>query len=355
MDVRSLLPVRHEEIVNIMKQNVEKRLAETAQLRAKVKEIKYKLDNFEDIKRQNSNLSHENRMLRKSMNCDSEPDYVNNESKRDSQFDEKENEYVRPIKNPLVVIVGIDKYDGQSDCINTKKDVDYMSNLFESNFNYNCHISDNHLTKSKLKSFLFKIIVEEDLHENSNKYDGIIVCLFAHCKPNGYDTIITSDGGTLSLLQIEDIFNNMNMEACSNIPKIFIVDLNPQTKEYSTLGGPDHDNYNNNNNNNNNVNNNNDNNNVTDHDKHEKGNVVWSNGTDDMLTVLALTDSHLLAQFLNETMLNKEVINVHASFDTILNMVGFKMRNNKEGDGDNSNCIQINKTTAYQLLFHPKE
>ena len=97
-----------------------------------------------------------------------------------------------------------------------------MKELFTNIFNYKCRISKNRLTKDDLDDFFDRTFVDENLRQNSNNYDGIIICLFGHGLSN--DRYETSDFEYEYISNIQNKFNGNNLKKFIGFPKIIFID-----------------------------------------------------------------------------------------------------------------------------------
>ncbi|ETN99336.1 hypothetical protein RFI_38145 [Reticulomyxa filosa] len=123
-------------------------------------------------------------------------------------------------------MVAISEYDNTtwSDLPNVKeKDVTNFKQLFEQELKYEvvCN-SVPKMTKQDIQSFLAKLVVNHDLHENKNKYDGLIIIICGHGEDG--NMLVSSDGKQVSIDKIRSTFNCNEMESFKDLPKIFIID-----------------------------------------------------------------------------------------------------------------------------------
>ncbi|ETO07241.1 caspase-8, partial [Reticulomyxa filosa] len=138
------------------------------------------------------------------------------------------NEKHKIIKNVLVVMIGISEYTDNTKYHNLSnvkdEDIKNFKELFEQELNYEfvCNQSPQ-MTKKDVQSFLAKLVANYDLHDNTHKYDGLIMIICGHGE-NG-NMLMTSDGKSLSIDEIRALFNCDKMESFKDFPKIFIIDM----------------------------------------------------------------------------------------------------------------------------------
>ncbi|ETO20137.1 hypothetical protein RFI_17079 [Reticulomyxa filosa] len=91
----------------------------------------------------------------------------------------------KAVTNALVIMIAINEYMDNKTLSNLpnvkEKDVINFSQLFGQKLNYDvvCNPSPK-MTKQDVQSFLAKLIVNYELHENTRKYDGLIVIICGH-------------------------------------------------------------------------------------------------------------------------------------------------------------------------------
>ncbi|ETO31606.1 hypothetical protein RFI_05515 [Reticulomyxa filosa] len=132
----------------------------------------------------------------------------------------------KTIKNALVIMIAISEYIDNTTWCNLpnvkEKDITNFKQLFEQELKYDvvCNQSSK-MTKQDVQSFLIKLIANSELHENTHKYDGLIIIICGH----GDDgNIVASDGKLVSIDKIQSSFNCSELESFKDLPKIFIID-----------------------------------------------------------------------------------------------------------------------------------
>ncbi|ETO00696.1 hypothetical protein RFI_36744, partial [Reticulomyxa filosa] len=137
------------------------------------------------------------------------------------------NEKHKIIKNALVVMIGISEYIDNTKYQNLSnvkdEDIKNFKELFgqELNYEFVCNQSPQ-TTKKDLQSFLDKLVANYDLHDNTHKYDGLIMIICGHGENE--NMLITSDGESLSIDEIRASFNCDKIKSFKDFPKIFIID-----------------------------------------------------------------------------------------------------------------------------------
>ncbi|ETO31826.1 hypothetical protein RFI_05290 [Reticulomyxa filosa] len=132
----------------------------------------------------------------------------------------------KTIKNALVIMIAISEYMDKTlrnlPNVN-EKDVTNFKQLFEEELKYDfiCNPSPK-MTKQDLQSFFAKLNANYDLHENTRKYDGLIVIICGHGEDG--NVFVTSDGKQVSIDKIRSSYNCNEMESFKDLPKIFIID-----------------------------------------------------------------------------------------------------------------------------------
>eukprot|EP01083_Nonionella_stella_P220937 789951_1 len=124
--------------------------------------------------------------------------------------------------NPLIVCVGIAKYNKPLDDLDTINDIEMYRDLFEGVYNYKVIANDpsQPMNPQDLERFL-GIARGQHLYDFGSlqlKHDSLIVTFGGH---GTYDSVICSDGTKFRHKSIRDVFK---MDIFNDIPKIFLFD-----------------------------------------------------------------------------------------------------------------------------------
>ncbi|ETO32789.1 hypothetical protein RFI_04328, partial [Reticulomyxa filosa] len=96
--------------------------------------------------------------------------------------------------------------------------------LFEQELNYTFVTNESpQMTEKDVRSFLTKFTAKYKLHDNTHKYDGLIMIICGHGE-NG-NMLVTSDEKSLSIDEIYESLGCDILESFKDLPKIFIMDL----------------------------------------------------------------------------------------------------------------------------------
>ncbi|ETO10739.1 hypothetical protein RFI_26638 [Reticulomyxa filosa] len=234
------------------------------------------------------------------------------------------------IKNALVAMIGISKYVDNTKWPNIpnvkKKDVKNFKKLFEQELNYEfvCN-QPQQMTKKDIQSFLARLISNYELHNNTHKYDGLIMIICGHGE-NG-NMLVTSDGKSLSIDEIRESFNCDKMESFKDFPKIFIIDMcrgknTPTAHMTTTMRG-----------------------------KKEDMQSLGHND-DGFLMIWSTTQGHQIGDFsLLSNCMKSVVMSKYKSgypFKQMLNDVRQEIRRSKNGEWY---CVETQDTTSYDMVF----
>ncbi|ETO02948.1 hypothetical protein RFI_34462 [Reticulomyxa filosa] len=133
----------------------------------------------------------------------------------------------KTIKNALVIMIAISEYNDNTQWPNLpnvkEKDLKNFEQLFQKELNYTFEWSQStQMIRQGVQSFLTKTIAKHDLHENTNKYDGLIIIICGHGEDG--NMLVASDGKYISIDEMRASFNCYKMEAFKDLPKILIID-----------------------------------------------------------------------------------------------------------------------------------
>ncbi|ETO34317.1 hypothetical protein RFI_02778, partial [Reticulomyxa filosa] len=237
------------------------------------------------------------------------------------------------IKNALVVMIAISKYTDKKkydDLSNVKdEDVKNFKQLFEQELNYTFVTNESpQMTEKDVRSFLTKFTAKYKLHDNTHKYDGLIMIICGHGE-NG-NMLVTSDGKSLSIDGIRESFGCDILESFNDLPKIFIIDVcrgkNIPTAQATTR---------------------------TRGKTQKKGNVQsLGHSGDGFLTIWSTISGYQVADFsLLSKCMKSVVISKYKSgcpFKQILDDVRRETRKSKNGEWY---CVEAQDTTSYDIVF----
>ncbi|ETO24895.1 hypothetical protein RFI_12261 [Reticulomyxa filosa] len=236
----------------------------------------------------------------------------------------------KTIKNALVIMIAISEYDDNNIWKNLKnvkeKDIHNFKQLFEQELNYEIVYNQSpKMTKQDVQTFLAKLIVNYELHENSHKYDGLIIIICGHGE-NG-NMLVTSDGKDVSIDRIRSSFNCHEMESFKDFPKIFIIDACrgegiPKTHEIVKRGND----------------------------------ITYGHNDDGFLVIWSTTKGHQVADLslLSECMKNvvKSKYKSSYPFKQMLQDIRTEIRSNKSSEWY---CVESQDTTDYDIIFQQRK
>eukprot|EP01084_Bolivina_argentea_P196110 336247_1 len=157
----------------------------------------------------------------------------------DTKIEENIDDDCETIKNPVVVSIGVSKYEKLSSLPGCKKDVQTILDLFVNKCGYNLHpdLHTDDQTKFGLKKeeilSIFnkaqKIIIEDASENKEDNIDGLIIAFSGHGGPgyiygSDYDPKADIDGKPCGKIGIVDIQQIFTLDEFRVMPKIMIID-----------------------------------------------------------------------------------------------------------------------------------
>eukprot|EP01084_Bolivina_argentea_P051358 94472_1 len=133
---------------------------------------------------------------------------------------------IRRIKNPHIVIIGIQKYESPNEDLGgIPKDVEKMRNLWSGYYSFNNISFMDYKHKIKLKDIEKFVEYEAKKIENDNFVDGLIFIYSGHgSRYKNKDYIICSDGNAASKIHLMNMFNDQQCSHLKGKPKLFYFD-----------------------------------------------------------------------------------------------------------------------------------
>eukprot|EP01084_Bolivina_argentea_P159893 278493_1 len=169
-------------------------------------------------------------------------DNFNSHSKSIESFECDDNVVIEhPMRNPLVIIIGVAAYDRSTDRSTrlpslpaVKEDISKMKHLWQNIFQFDMKIltefeQGKYATCSKAEILRFigdcqKLIRYQNEEADTPKYDGLICIISGHGCDNKF---IATDGQPIDIQKyFFTAFNAHHIESLANYPKIFLIDVN---------------------------------------------------------------------------------------------------------------------------------
>ncbi|ETO30785.1 subfamily C14A unassigned peptidase (C14 family) [Reticulomyxa filosa] len=181
------------------------------------------------------------------------------------------------------------------------------------------------MTKQDIQSFLAELIVNHQLHKNSQSYDGLILIFCGHGEDE--NMLVASDGKQISITQLRSSFDCSAMESLKDLPKIFIIDAcrgetAPKAYELTT----------------------------------RSRDIQWGHNDDGFLIIWSTTKGHKVADL---SLLSKSFKDVVTSkyksgypFKQMLQDIRTDIRNKKCSEWY---CIESQDTTDYDIIFQQRK